>query len=133
MDTQSIVSPPQLSPRKPLQNLSTNTQSPTRDAFTKHASPLKRKLTIESTPILTLKDKYPSESQVLNASKKRHFDEIGALDERDSSQTRASITSNFSSFIDYDPPTISPEQTGQRAGAVNVEDTSIKNVRCYVG
>jgi len=79
--------------------------------------------------LLTLKDKYPNESQVLNASKKRHFEEIGAVEERDSQQTRASFTSTYSSFIDYDPPMNFQEQAEAEMAMVAVDDKSIKNVR----
>jgi hypothetical protein len=129
MATQSIISPHLLSPRKPLQSLSTNLHSPAKDASAKHASQFKQKVTLTPTTQLTLKDKYPNESQVMNASKKRHFDEVGAPEERDSQQTRASFTSTFSSFIDYDPPMNSQEQVEPDMAVVVVDDTSIKSVR----
>jgi hypothetical protein len=132
MATHTMLSPSTLSPRKPLQALSTNVSNTPNLASNKvlqHASPFKPTVSLTPTTLLSLKEQYHADSYILNVSRKRSFNEAIAVEERDSSQTRAS----FSSLINYDPPTTSPKQSDQSETCttpqMTAEINSIKIVR----
>jgi hypothetical protein len=132
MATHILLSPVALSPRKPLQNLSTNlpnTPKLTSTKLVQHASPFNPNVSLTPATLLSLKQQYQTDSGALNASRKRPFDEIVTVEERDSSQARAS----FSSLINYDPPTTSPKQSEQSEVStpppLTAESNTIKIVR----
>jgi hypothetical protein len=107
MATHTLLSPPAISPRKALQNLPTNIPKTPKDKSSKlvqYASPFKSNVSPTPSTLFVLKDQIQTHAYALNASRKRVFDEVVAVDERGSSQKQPS----FSSMINYDPPSTSP-------------------------
>jgi hypothetical protein len=81
------------------------------------ASPFKAHVSPTPDIFQPAKEKYDIDSYSLNASRKRPFEEIGAVEERGSSQTCAS----FSSMINYDPSSTSQEQPSNEDVAADPE------------
>jgi hypothetical protein len=118
MAVNAITSPTALSPRKPLQALSTNapiTPKAVPNKHSQHASPSKAHVSLTPDIFQPAKEKYDIGSYSLNASRKRPFEEIGAVEERGSSQTCAS----FSSMINYDPSNTSQGQPSDEDAAAD--------------